>query len=291
MKLIDVAPEELVISADLARTRVSKVFEERLRASIEEMGLAEPLKVAPLRSGNYLVIDGMLRLKAIHSIRGEDDTAFATIPVYVVDYDRRYELRYQTDIYQDLLPSQLATLVEHLHQAEHVRKVDIARYIGVSPATLRNYTGLWRLIQRGGLFARIVELMDVGVIPASNPYAWLRLTDDGLRHALENNFSDYEPAEHWIDVRILRARRGEVAPYSIKYVETVTDALPAYCYREAEEVRNLKRELGLRRAATVRKPRPVFDATDAIKHLTRVSQRSSEPVLRTAARSLAAYLR
>lgn len=290
MRLIDIPPEELVVSADLARARTSKVFEERLRASIEEMGLAEPLKVAPLPSGRYLVVDGMLRLKAIQGIRADDKAAFTTIPAYLVDHGRRYELRYQTDIYQDLLPSQLATLVEHLHQAEHVMKVDIARYIGVSPPTLRNYTGLWRLMQRGGLFARIVELMDVGVIPSSNPYAWLRLTDDGLRYALQNNFSDNDPAEAWIDARILRARRGDVAPYSIKVVETVTNSLPANCYRELEEVRKLKRELGLRRAAAVRKPRPTCDAADAIKHAMRVSQRSSEPVLRTAASSLAAYL-
>ena len=57
----------------------------------------------------------------------------------------------------NLLPSQLAALVEHLHKAERVRKADIARYIGVSPTTLRNYTGLWRLLQRGELFAKIVS--------------------------------------------------------------------------------------------------------------------------------------
>jgi hypothetical protein len=291
MKLIDVAPDELVISAELARARTSKVFEERLRASIEVMGLAEPLKVAPLPSGKYLVIDGMLRLKAIQAMRGEDRSAFATVPAYVVDHDRRYELRFQTDIYQDLLPSQLATLVEHLHQAEHVRKVDIARYIGVSPPTLRNYTGLARLIERGRLFAGIVDLMDVGVVPASNPYAWLRLTDDGLRYVLENNFSDYVAAEDWIDERIARARRGDVAPYSIKYVESVTNALPADCYREGEEVRNLKKELGLRRAAAIeRKASTGIDTTDALKHLNRVSQRSTEPVLQAAATSLARYL-
>ena len=94
------------------------------------------------------------------AIREKDEARFPTVLSYVLDYERRFELRYQTDIYQDLLPSQLAALVEHLHLTEHVRKVDIARYIGVSPATLRNYTGLWRLLQRGGLFAQIVELMD-----------------------------------------------------------------------------------------------------------------------------------
>ncbi|HZU72484.1 MAG TPA: ParB N-terminal domain-containing protein [Acidimicrobiales bacterium] len=291
MKLINLALDELVVSAELARSRGSKVFEERLKASIEEMGLAEPLKVAPLPSGKYLVVDGMIRLRAIQAIREKEKSAFDTIPAYVFDLGRRYELRFQSDIYQDLLPSQLATLVEHLHEAEGVRKVDIARYIGVSPATLRNYTGLWRLIQRRGLFARIVELMDVGIIPASNPYAWLRLTKEGLRYVLENSFSDWQSAEHWIAERIARARRGDVAPYSLKFVEAVTNALPSEYYREAQEVRDLKRELGLRRAAAVRKPEPTsFDARKAIRNLTRVSEKSPDRVLRVAARSLAAYL-
>ena len=290
MKLINIPTGSLVTSPDLSRSRSSKVFEEHLRASIEEMGLAEPLKVAPMPSGEYLVIDGVFRLRAIQAIRTMDPSAFAYVPAYVVDYSRRYEIRYQTDIYQDLLPSQLATLVEHLHQTESVRKVDIARYIGVSPATLRNYTGLWRLIRRGGLFARIVELMDVGVIPASNPYAWLRLTAEGLRHVLETEFSEGDRAEDWIDSRIARARRGDVAPYQLKTVEAATHALPAEFYREEEEVRSLKRELGLRRAAGRAAVARDFDASAAIENLARVSECASEPVLQLAARSLAAYL-
>jgi hypothetical protein len=290
MKLIEVGLDDLIVSPELARSRTSKVFDERIRASIEEIGLAEPLKVALLPSGKYLVIDGMIRLRAIQAICSADPSAFAVIPAYVVDLDRRYELRYQTDIYQDLLPSQLATLVEHLHQTEHIRKIDIARYIGVSPPTLRNYTGLWRLIRRGSLFARIVELMDAGIIPASNPYAWLRLTDQGLRYALECNFTDGQPVEGWIDERVARARRADVAPYPIKYVETVTNSLPTHCYREAEDVRNAKRELGLRRAAAVRKPRPLYDTREAIDNLIRVSERSPDRVLRVAAKSLSAYL-
>jgi hypothetical protein len=290
MKLIDVKPDELVVSPDLARSRTSKVFEEHLHASIEEMGLAEPLKVAPLPSGRHLIVDGMLRWRAIQVIRQSDESRFTEIPAYVVDHDRRYELRYQTDIYQDLLPSQLATLVEHLHEAEQVRKVDIARYIGVSPATLRNYTGLWRLMEKGGLFARIVELMDVGVIPSSNPFAWLRLTDEGIEVALDTNFSDRDDINEWIDERIARARRGDVAPYPLKFVEAVTGSLPPNMYREAQDVRNMKRELGLMRAAAVRAAAPAHDAKDAIANLTRVSQRSRDRVLQVAARSLSAYL-
>src|SRR5690606_9014917 len=125
--------ELLVTSPDLSRSRSSKVFEEHLQASIRQMGLAEPLKVAVLPSGQYLVIDGVFRLRAIQAIHAEDEGTFSQVPVYLVDFSQRYEIRYQTDIYQDLLPSQLATLVEHLHQAEGVRKRDLARYIGVSP--------------------------------------------------------------------------------------------------------------------------------------------------------------
>src|SRR5215475_1244603 len=173
-----------MLSDELRRSGSAKQFEDRLRASIEEIGLAEPLKVAQLPTGNYLIVDGTMRLRAIQAIREDHPERFETVPAYLTDYERRFEIRYQTDIYQDLLPSQLASLVEHLHQSARVKKADIARYIGVSPATLRNYTGLWRLVHRGGLFARIVELMDAEVLPASNPYAWLRLTPDGLRHVL-----------------------------------------------------------------------------------------------------------
>jgi hypothetical protein len=290
MQLIDVNPDELTVSAELSRSRMAKVFEERLQASIEEMGLAEPLKLAPLPSGKYLVVDGVLRLRAVQRIRVGDPSAFESIPAYLVDHERRYELRYQTDIYQDLLPSQLATLVEYLHQAEQVRKVDIARYIGVSPATLRNYTGLWRLIQRGSLFARIVDLMDVGVLPASNPYAWLRLEDDGLEHVLLVHFAGGDAVDAWIDDCIVRARRGDIAPYPIKYVEDVTNDLPPSFYREAEEVRHLKRDLGLRRAAAVGKADPVRDTQDTVAYLAQVSERATDRVLQVAARSLTTYL-
>ena len=290
MKLIDVDVDQLLVSPDLVRSRGAKVFEERLRASIDEVGLAEPLKIAPLPSGKYLVIDGMIRLRAIQKLRATNASRFSTLPAYVVDHARRYELRYQTDIYQDLLPSQLATLVEHLHQAENVRKVDIARYIGVSPTTLRNYTGLWRLIQRGGLFAQIVELMDVGVIPASNPYAWLRLTDEGLREVLEKSFSRSEAAEEWVKKRIARARRGDVAPYPLTEVELATGSLAAKFYRETEDVRSRKRDLGLRRAANVRPESRRVDVRQALQNLARVSERSPDRVLRVAARSLTSYL-
>src|SRR6266540_416148 len=285
MKLIEVHPDELQLSPELSRSGSAKQFEERLKSSIEEIGLAEPIKVAPLPKGGYLVIDGTMRLRAVRAIRKQHPERFGTIAAYLLDYERRFEIRYQSDIYQDLLPSQLAALVEHLHKSEHVRKIDIARYIGVSPATLRNYTGLWRLLQRGGLFAKIVELMDVEVIPSSNPYAWLRLTAAGLRKVIEDNFSQGAAPEVWIERTVTRARRGDSLRYPIEFVEAITDSLSPEYYRVGEAVRPVKRDGG---AAPI--PKPTMDFSDAFEHLNRVSKRSPDPVLRAAAKSLQEYL-
>lgn len=297
MKVVEIAPDQLVVSDELSRSGSAKQFEDRLRSSIEEIGLVEPIKVAPMPSGQYLVVDGTMRLRAIAAIREADPSAFPTIAAYVTDYDRRYEIRYQTDIYQDLLPSQLATLVEHLHKTERVLKVDIARYIGVSPATLRNYTGLWRLMQRGGLPAKIVELMDVGVIPSSNPYAWLRLTDDGLRLVLEENLTEGASAEAWIDEQVLAARQGQVIRHITAYIESITGSLDDKYYLADEDVRNVKRDLGLRRGAgqgelmPAAEVTPKRDVTKAVRHLNRVSRETTNPVLKAAAKSFKAYLR
>lgn len=287
MKLIEVAPDELTVSPELVRSGSAKSFEDRLRSSVDEIGLAEPLKVAVNPDGGYLVIDGALRLRAIQSLREKDPTRFESVAAYLLDYDLRYEIRFQSDIYQDLLPSQLATLVEHLHKAENVLKVDIARYIGVSPATLRNYTGLWRLMERGGLFPRIVELMDVGVFPSSNPYAWQRLTDEGLERVLREKFAKGEDPETWISAVADAARLGGTERYPLKYVEMVTAAMPPECFRVGEDVRAIKRDLGLRRAAGQAKQQSFKEARD---RLSRISKESKEPVLATAAKSFQDYL-
>lgn len=287
MKLIEVAPDELSLSPELVRSGSAKAFEDRLRSSVDEIGLAEPLKVAAHPDGGYLVIDGALRLGAIKSIREKDPSRFETVSAYLLDYDLRYEIRFQSDIYQDLLPSQLATLVEHLHKAENVLKIDIARYIGVSPATLRNYTGLWRLMERGGLSARIVELMDVGVFPSSNPYAWLRLTDAGIERALREKFAKGEDPDIWTSSVAHTARLGRPERYPLKFIEMVTAALPAECFHAGEDVRAIKRDLGLRRAAGQATQKKFEEARE---HLSHVSKESKQPVLVAAAKSFEEYL-
>jgi len=287
MKLIYLRTDSLAVGPDLVRTARSKQFEERLLSSIRTGGLAEPLKVTRTPQRDYLVVDGVLRLRAVQAIRADDPTQFKKIPAYLVPFELRYAVRYQSDIYQDLLPSQLARLVEHLHEHDHVSKTDIAQMIGVSPATLRNYTGLWRLVQREGLFAQIVDLMDLRIIPASNPYAWIRLTDRGLCEAIERHFSDGQAASAWISSA--KTDLPVSAPYSIKFVEFATGHLPSDCYREDDLVRAKKRDLGLRRAGRASGHEPP-DSTLALHRLRTIADESMSPVQRLAAASLGAFL-
>lgn len=288
MKIVQVAPEDLTVSKELTRAGSAKAFSERLQASIEEIGLAEPIKVTPLAKGSYLVIDGGLRLQAIRAIRKRDPNRFKKIPAYLYDYEHRFELRYQSDIYQDLLPSQLAQLVEHLHDAEHVKKIDIARYIGVSPATLRNYTGLARLMQRGGLFSKVVALMDAEVFPSSNPFAWLRLSVKGITRAFDVFAGKNEPARDWAEVILNQALQGRAVRYSPTVIESVTGSLPDDCYLSSGEERLAKKDRGLQR--TKRMTKRAIDFAPARKHLKVVSVRSKDPVLQMAAKALAEYL-
>lgn len=288
MKLIEVAPDGIAISKDLARTGSAKAFSERLQASIEEIGLAEPIKVVRQPKGGYLVIDGGLRLQAVRAIRKESPGRFKTIAAYLFDYEQRFELRYQSDIYQDLLPSQLAQLVEHLHESEHVKKLDIARYIGVSPATLRNYTGLARLMQRGGLFAQVVVLMDAGVFPSSNPFAWLRLSVKGIHRVFEVFANKSKSTKDWIELTVHQVQQGRTVRYPPTVIESVTGSLSDDCYLSSGEERSAKKDRGLQR--TKRMKKKVIDFIPAHKHLKVVSSRSKDPVLQMAARALTEYL-
>ena len=206
------------------------------------------------------------------------------------DYSNRFEIRFQSDVYQDLLPSQLATLVEHLHASDNVKKADIARYIGVSPATLRNYTGLARLLARGGLCVSVVRLMDAGVLPSSNPYAWLRLTDEGVSEVLRTFFSEGEAPEVWAEALIGSSERPSTTRYTTGYVEGATSAMADVYYKRDGETRAAKRTFGHRKGRGRNHGRPTHVPAAVTSNLVAVRAQSESPVLRTAARALTEYL-
>jgi hypothetical protein len=184
MKSIQVGPDDLIVSPELNRSGRSKQFEERLRASIAEVGLAEPIKVARTPGGQYVVIDGIMRLNAIAEIRATDPTAFATIPAYVVEYGRRFEIRYQTDIYQDLHYG-----ADMPWTARHIRTV-LGRQEAPdpAPALLHAVNPSWSLLERQQppqSRSWLSALSPQSILGSTQPYPYVlctgsEVTGDGL---------------------------------------------------------------------------------------------------------------
>lgn len=133
--------------------------------------------------------------------------------------------------------------------------------------------------------------MDVDIFPSSNPYAWLRLTADGIEKVLLESFTDGAEPHSWIEQSASSARQGRPVRFPIKFVETVTASLPAQFYRVAPEVRNIKRDLGLRRGVVPSSTKLAREREKAFTNLTRVSIQSPDPVLQSAANSLKEYLK
>jgi hypothetical protein len=130
---------------------------------------------------------------------------------------------------------------------------------------------------------------------------------------LEQNFcEDGETPDEWIDRTILAARHGSVQRVPTAVVESTTGALDPKYYREGEDLRLVKKDLGTRRAVSLALPE-IFETkvpeppeaesaaptraphrrdTVAIRrHLSQVIRESREPVLQAAARSLTEYLK
>jgi hypothetical protein len=130
--------------------------------------------------------------------------------------------------------------------------------------------------------------MDAGVIPSSNPFAWLRLTDAGIE-VVFNTLSQGAEIDEWINRAIEEARAGRLRPLPTKYIEEITGFLDDEFYREGQHVRELKKDLGQRRAGKLHK-QATFDARRARQHLDRVENESKDKVLQVAASALRNYL-
>lgn len=95
----------------------------------------------------------------------------------------------------------------------------MAASLGIARPTLRNYTGLFRLDARGGISRSVVaSLMDLQVIPSSNPYARLRL---GLPPKRNDHDPDHTRIEHLLPLPTCRGSR---------YVRATAEAIQPTCY-------------------------------------------------------------
>ena len=140
-----VLPIEKILPARtmLARTRASTRF-ERIRSSMAEVGLVEPLVVAPARDGCHLLLDGHSRLAVLRETGATEVRCLVATDDEAFTYNRRV--------------SHLATIQEHRMIARALDKgvpeARLAKALNVDVAHIRRLRSMLE-----GICAEAIDLL------------------------------------------------------------------------------------------------------------------------------------
>ena len=155
-----------------AKDQPRKHFDEsglaELAVSIKEHGIIQPIVVAPIKDGRYLLIAGERRLRA-SKIAG-----LKTIPAVVrtVKELERLEMAMIENVQRvDLTPIEQAMGIEHLHQQFSLTYDAIAKKLGKAISTVNN---LARLLQ---LPKEAIEALNKKIITEGHARSILSLKD------------------------------------------------------------------------------------------------------------------
>jgi ParB family chromosome partitioning protein len=105
--VIDLIPLEAVVTKKLARDRLDGQDEDlsELIASIEEIGLSNPIRVQKRADGRYELVQGYRRLSAYRALLGStgDSEAYSSIPATVIVADEALEVLYRKMVDENLV--------------------------------------------------------------------------------------------------------------------------------------------------------------------------------------------
>jgi len=153
-----------------------RVDDDILRNSVQLTGVQQPLVVVQLATEQYLIVDGVRRRTVADSL------GMAELPCIVdggaeeVDDPQEYRNRIRFILgehRQDLLPSQRATLIRKLQDSFGLNAKQVALYLGVTPATIANWTMINELIPA------IRNVIDAGTFAVHTARAFNGMSDAG----------------------------------------------------------------------------------------------------------------
>ena len=105
--VIDLIPLDAVISEKLARDRMDTQDEDlsELIASIEEIGLSNPIRVQKRTDGRYELVQGYRRLSAYRALLGSTggSEVYSSIPAAVIVADEEIEVLYRKMVDENLV--------------------------------------------------------------------------------------------------------------------------------------------------------------------------------------------
>lgn len=167
------------------------VDDDILRNSIRLTGIQQPLIVARLSDEQYVVIDGVRRLRiakdlpipevpCVIDVMSDNDDEEGTI-------EYRNRIRFMLDEHrQDLRPTQRAALIEKLRVMFDMSSKDVAAFLGVTPGTIAN----WMLIRK--VIPEVQTAIDSERIAIHSARALAGMTETGQREVWDKHQHDME---------------------------------------------------------------------------------------------------
>ena len=219
------------------RRRGNAVEDDKLRQSIEQTGIQQPLVVSHLGSGKYVLIDGFRRIEVANYLGlNEVPTVIDVVPKGAAPEDYRDRMRFILDEHrQDLFPSQRATLIKTLKKNFDMNNRKVGQYLGVDAVTISN----WLMID--SYIPEVAKAVDEGVLSQHAARVFDGMSPTGQREVWHSHNTELAKSSA---KKIHRTLRAKYHP----------NDFPGYYEKPERVIKQLERKQGKRSA----KRRPVI---------------------------------
>jgi ParB/RepB/Spo0J family partition protein len=248
------------------RRRRNVVEDDKLRQSIEQTGVQQPLVISHVGGGKYVLIDGYRRLEVARYLKLEEvPCVIDTVPDGVAPEDYRDRMRFILDEHrQDLFPTQRATLIKTLKKNFDMNNKQVGQYLGVDATTVSN----WLMLE--SYVPEVARAVDAGEITQHAARVFEGMTAAGQRKLWKGHRAELKEVS---PPKLHRTLREKYHPKNH----------PDLYNRPEKVIRQLERVQGKRTA----KRRPII--TKANRELLSSNIELREAELRDAERDLERY--
>jgi ParB/RepB/Spo0J family partition protein len=249
------------------RRQGGAVEDDKLRQSIAQTGVQQPLVVSHLGDGKYVLIDGYRRLEIAKFLKlSEVPCVIDAAPSGILPEHYRDRMRFILDEHrQDLFPSQRALLIKTLQKNFGMNNKQVGEYLGVDATTISN----WLMVD--SYVPEVLRAVDSGVITQHAARVFDGLTPAGQRTLWKSHKKELRTVS---PAKLHRQLREKYHPKD-----------HARMYVRPEKVRQqLEKIQGTRKA---RRRRPIIRKVERDSLLSDIELREAE--LRDAERDLEKY--
>jgi ParB-like chromosome segregation protein Spo0J len=190
LEFVDI--DSLVIDSDLDRYNLTSIpstyaatedfgeIDERLRLSLQQAGMREPLLVKELGDGKWLLVDGYRRIRQIRYLLSHDGVGEAIdvhkLPCYVLRESSASVPLLRSEVNerrQNLPPGLLGQKFRLLRDQFHMSTTNIARKFGFTQPSITHYLAIAECIKP------VIDAIDDDKLPMTAGRVFWVLTEEG----------------------------------------------------------------------------------------------------------------